>query len=414
MLIGLVILSLIITDFPIWGRATSITASVVAFLLFIRWHSSLEEIKKTKKVVLEGCNGEWAQQCYFPFLVAEADKRNTELWALDFGSQIKLSSPSVTALWQSSRGKGKSCYLDKSSSRVTLDKPDEVSYVFVVTPDRCHADVAAFWLERLAPEGKIFIEKPLDANVAAAERLGGKESIFAFDHYLARAYPFLLESARYLKQIGGVRKIEFHLLEDFDRLKRRAETLDKGAIFDLFCHVLAVVCAAVSHKTTCPATELENIKKLDKVKVKAAQYADCPISGDTFSRINFTVNRDIEVVSDVGYYIGNKQDKFMKLHGTKGRIELNFVRDEFAIFDAQDKLLKKEKLLADSVETYLEKLLPGKKQPLSLPGVLSFDAALEILKILDKAKQQIGKMPVYQYNDSIDEILEILGEGELN
>ncbi len=36
----------------------------------------------------------------------------------------------------------------------------------------------------------------------------------------------------------------------------------------------------------------------------------------------------------------------------------------------------------------------------------------ELLKSIIAAKQQIGKMAVYQYNDSIDKILEILGERE--
>ena len=370
-----------------------------------------------KKVILEGCNGEWAQKYYLPFLVEEAGKGAIELWAVDMESQIKLSDPSVTALWQVAQSKGKACYLDKTKNKESYETVSNVNYVFIVTPDQSHCQIAEFWLERLAPQGKIFIEKPLDASVGTALKLEenieekGEEAVFAFDHYLARAYPFLRHKDYYLKEIGGVKNIEFNILEPSRIPRKRANTLDKGMIFDLFCHVLALVCAVVSRDLSCSAGKLPAVKLKG---VKAARYAGCPISGETFVWINFMVNRDIEVVSDVGYYVGNKQDKFMKLHGTKGRIEFDFVRDEFAIFDARDKLLKKEKLLADHVGTYLEKLLPEKKQPLSLPGVLSFDAAFEILKILDKAKQQIGKMPVYQYNDSIDKILEILGERELH
>jgi len=128
--------------------------------------------------------------------------------------------------------------------------------------------------------------------------------------------------------------------------------------------------------------------------------------------IQFAVNPSIEVVSKVGYYVGNNQEKCMKLVGTKGRIELNFVNDEFSIFDARGKLKKKEGLLKSHVETFLEMLLSGKRGPLSIPGVLSFDAALEILNTLDEAKRRIGKMPVYQPHDSVDQILKILGERE--
>jgi len=236
MLVGFVALCLV-TNAPVWALAGAIVALGVAAWLFVRWSSSLQEISKTKKVVLEGCNGDWAQQRYLSFLTAEADKQNTELWALDLAPQIKLANPSITALWQSSRGKGKARYIDKSSSRETLDRPDDVSHIFIVTPDKFHAEVATFWLERLASDGRVFIEKPLDASVAAAGRLekalkekGAIESVYAFDHYLARAYPFLHKCSRYVEKIGGISQIEVRILEPDGISEERASTLD-GASF---------------------------------------------------------------------------------------------------------------------------------------------------------------------------------------
>ncbi len=410
MLIGFVILSLL-TDTPTWGQAGVITALLVAALLFVRWHLSLQEIKKTTKVVLEGCNGEWAQQRYLPFLVDVADKRNTELWAVDLDPQIKLASPGVTALWQSSRSKGKSCYIDDSSGRQTIEKPDEVSHVFIITPDSCHSKKAAFWLERLAPEGRIFIEKPLDASIKAAGRLKGAlkrkeaaDSIYAFDHYLARAYPFLHKSNRYIKEIGGVDTVEFHLLEPDGIPEGRASTFDKGVIFDLFCHILAVVGAAVNQNTTCPP---DTIKTVKLGKVRRAQYKDCPISGETCALVPFTIkhnNHAVKVVSKIGYCVGSEQGKFMRLSGPKGRIELDFVNDKFTVAKSPPR-----DLCPQHVETFLEKLLFGKKDPLSAPGVLSFDTALEILKKLGEAKRQIGnKLPEYQCKDSINKIQKIM------
>ena len=101
----------------------------------------------------------------------------------------------------------------------------------------------------------------------------------------------------------------------------------------------------------------------------------------------------------------------MRVYGTKGEIELNFVEDKFFVFDLQRRQQKEGRLNAKHVKRFLEELLSGDKHPLSVPGVISFDAALEILKILDKAKRKIGsKLPEYQCNDSIDNILEILKE----
>lgn len=370
-----------------------------------------------KRVILEGCNGDWSQKQYLPVLAKEADKGDVELWTVDIEPQMKLTTPEVTTLWQRAESKGKACYLDKRKDRETYERLSNVDYVFIVTSDQYHCQVAKFWLERLASEGKIFIEKPLDDRLAVAEMLkkhieakGAKESVFGFDHYLARAYPFLLKSGLYSKQIGDSIRIEFHLLDDYGELIKRAGTLDRGAIFDLFCHVLAVVCATVSQNTTCLATELATIE-LDETK--AARHSAHPISGETFARIKFTVNRNRanrRVTSDVGYHQGGGGSKFMRLEGTGGKIELDFARDEFAIFESQGKLLGKGKLLDKHVERFLEEIVLENKHPLSVPGVLSFEAALEILKILDEAKAKISKLFEYECNDSYQKILGILGE----
>lgn len=407
-LIGLVVALFLVADSPLWGRGLATAALVIAFFLGIGWYSSLKQIGKGRKVILEGCNGEWAQERYLPLLAGEAAKGNIELWAVDIEPQIKLSTPSVATQWRIAQSKGNACYLDKTRDKEAYEVVFNANYVFIVTPDRSHCQIAEFWLERLAPKGRIFIEKPLDASVGSGLKLKekieetGEETVFAFDHFLADAYPFLQNKVSYLGEIGEIRKIECNILEPDKIPPEREKTLDKGMIFDLFCHVLALVGAVVKQNSSYSEARFQGIK----LDVKAARYVGCPISGETFSLIKFMVNNDVEVTSAVGKCVGTFEDKFMELHGANGKVKLDFIRDEFAIFDAQDKLLKKEKLLADYVETYLGKLLPGKKQPLSLPGVLSFDAAFEILTILDEAKRQVDKMPEYQCNESIGEILE--------
>ena len=102
----------------------------------------------------------------------------------------------------------------------------------------------------------------------------------------------------------------------------------------------------------------------------------------------------------------------MMLEGTNGKARLDLDRDTFAIFDSQERQIKDGELFSRHVESFLEELLPGKKHPLSLPGVLSMDAALEILNRLDEAKKQITKMPEYHFGESTDEILERLKRGD--
>lgn len=362
-----------------------------------------------KKVILEGCNGDWAQKRYLPFLVEKAAKEEIELWAVDIKDKIKLGSIQVEEDWRVARSKNRACYLNKSKDTQTYGELSNANYIFIITPDQFHSKIARGWLDGLAPGGRIFIEKPLDASVRSALRLRGKieekkgeEAVFAFDHYLANVYPFLREKTPYLEEIGEVKRIEFHLLEPSGILPEREKALDKGMILDLLCHVLAVVCAVFNRNLTYSATKLPAVKL---EKVKAAQYAGCPISGETFALTKFMVNHDIEAVSVVGKGVGTSEDKFMRLYGSNGGIKLDFVDNEFSVFDSQGRQRKQGRLNSKHVGSFLEEVLPGKKHPLLVPGVLSFDAALEILTILDEARKQVDRMPEYRCNESISQIL---------
>ena len=372
-----------------------------------------------KKIILEGCNGEWAQERYLPTLTKKAAGGEIQLWAVDIEDSMKLGSPLVKKEWQVAQSENGAHYLNKNRDRQTYSAFSNADYVFVVAPDRVHSKIVRCWLDRLAPEGKIFIEKPLAASVSSAYRLKKeieakekKEAVFAFDHYLARAYPFLLESNRYLEQIGGVEKIEFHLLEYGEIPPERVKTLDKGMIFDLFCHALALVCAVVSQNLTCSAAKL---KTVEPKGVKAARYINCPSSGETFALIELTIDSNIKVLTAVGKCVGDSDEKFIKIYGREEQIikvEFSTKKDKLSIIESQGETKEYPEREPRHVESFLEGVLQGKDPSLMLPGVISFDAALGILKILGKAKQQskqqIGKMPVYQCNDSIDKILEIL------
>lgn len=406
-LIGLAVLFYGVAGFPSWAKWLAIAFSALALLLGIRWWFSLKGIKKERKIVLEGCNGEWAQKWYFPCLLRKAANGAIELWAVDIDPEIRLNSPGSTTLWHVAQSKGKACYLDKTRDKKTYQRLSNIDNVFVVTPDKYHCEIGKFWLERLIQKGRIFIEKPLDTSVKRAEELRNRANerniVYCFDHYLARAYPFLKKKTSYLRQIGKITRIDFHILEDSRIPLEKKGTSDKGMIFVLCCHVLAVVCAMVDHDSTSLTTKLP---KVELEQVKAAHYSGCPISGETFASIKFMVNNNIEVVSTIGKCVGTYEDKFMKLYGSNGSIKLDFVEDTFSVFNSQGSQQKQGKLNPKHIETFVEEVLMSNKNPLSIPGVLSFDTAFEILTILDKAKKKIGKMPEYQCQETVSEILE--------
>jgi predicted dehydrogenase len=354
-----------------------------------------------KQVVLEGCNGEWAQACYLPFLASKAKESIIQLWAIDIESQIKLVSPKVAASWREVKNKGNARYLDKTGNPEFFKAINKANYVFIVTPDRTHCDVAETYMGRLNADGSIFIEKPLDASLKRARamknRMGGAEILYGFDHYLAKVYPLLQKHS--LGKIGEISKIEFNILEAGGISAETAGTLDKGVIFDLFCHILAVVGVVLSRD----ASSGEAILKAAIIRdVVSAQYSNCPISGETYARIEFSIGSNTQVIATVGKGIGDSNDKCMIIYGEKGQKKLDFGNNQSDV-SHQNQHQDKEPLEPRPVESFLNTILQ-QKQPLSAPGVFSFDAALIILEKLDEAKKKAGKMLHYNIGTSAKQI----------
>lgn len=345
-----------------------------------------------KKVVLEGCNGEWAQKCYLPFLVREAVKGNIELWSVDIEPQIKLGDNRVAALWQDAQGKGNACYLDKIKNKQYYEILSSVDYVFIVIPDRCHCEVVEFWLSRLSITGKIFIEKPLDASIQAAEQLKANipnnNAVYGFDHYLASLYPFLLRERQYLAKIGDIESLEINILENDAIPPHQVQTLKEGVIFDLFPHILAVSAVVVEEKLT-PTEDI--LQKAEFVDGARAKYKGWPFSSETCARIKFLVgNKRVSVSGRVGKGIGETPDKQMIIYGTHGRnIEIDFQNDSFSVNGEP-----KRNLESKHVESFLETVLDGCSID-SAPGVLSFGAAFAILKWLSDIRNKTIMEPDY-------------------
>ncbi|MGA8848673.1 MAG: Gfo/Idh/MocA family oxidoreductase [Dehalococcoidia bacterium] len=356
--------------------AVSIFIIAVSIFITYRGFNSIRKLNIEKRVILAGCNGEWAQERYLPFLIEQANSGDITLWATDIQSEIKLNSHRSHSLWQTAKSNGKACYLDMTKGVESYEIPWNVDYVFIVTPDRCHCEVAEFWLSRLSTDGKIFIEKPLDASIEAAERLKAKilnnNVVYGFDHYLAELHPFLRGVRSYLRRIGEPESLEVKILENAEIPFKKVNTLKEGVIFDLFPHVLAVS-AAVVEKKLAPT---EAIFQTVALKERAlAKYKGWPFSSETYARIKFLIgDRRVSVSGMVGKGIGETSDKQMVIHGTRRRkIEIDF--------QAHSVNGKKRKLESKHVESFLEAVLAGSCID-SAPGVLSFNAAFAILKLL--------------------------------
>ncbi|MFO8101530.1 MAG: hypothetical protein R6U37_05100 [Dehalococcoidia bacterium] len=362
-----------------------------------------------KKIILEGCNTEWAQLHYLPTLLESVQEGKTELLAIGIEPEIRLGDPYIKKLWHVLAHSRSVRYINKND-RQHSDTSD-ITHVFVVTPDRYHSSVASYWLDHIDPRGNIFVEKPLDVSVLSAlalkekiEREQKRNTVFAFDHYLARAWPFLRLKRECLREIGELKSIDFSILESSSIPPHREQSLDKGIIFDLFCHILAIVGVLVEGDSTVPKLSFQRIK-LDKVKV--AQYVGCPICGETFALLDFTIG-DLPVRAIMGKYVAS-DTKAMNICGSRGRIQLDFLKDEFEIFDSQDNRKEYGHLNPQHVEIFIKKAIKEIDVTLS-DGILSFEAAFEILMILNQVKAQIQEMPLYQPLTPFDQIFKELGD----
>lgn len=355
-----------------------------------------------KKIILEGCNGEWAQKRYLPLLIEKILKENFELWAIDIDSWIKLSDSKLVELWKTAQSKNKAHYLDKIKNKKSYERLSDADYVFIVTPDRFHCDIAESWLGRLKQHGRIFIEKPLDASMQRAKKLKKKVSdsdiIYGVDHYLAKIHPFLQNKIGYLEEIGQIEKIKICILESSDISENRTKSLEGGMIFDLFSHVLPLLSGVLNLK------HLSTVIKLDEVK--AAKYSGTPIPGETFSWIKFHSD-DVEIEAMVGKSVGTSNDRFMEICGSEGEIHLDFDKAKFFVFNSHNCIKEQRNLNSQHIESFLEEILQG-REPLSVPGVLSFDESFETLLVLDNIKKRIERVSEYRKNEPISDILKKL------
>ncbi len=378
------------------GRGLISVASLIVLALLVAsimvavvGYRSIERVGKESRVVLVGCNSDWAQQRYLPLLIDKANHGDITLWATDIQPEIELNTPGILSLWQAAKSRGRAVYLDMRKSVASHEVPCDIDYVFIVTPDRCHCKVAEFWLSRLSTTGKVFIEKPLDASIQAAEQLKARLSdnnvVYGFDHYLASLYPFLRRQSQYLKKIGGIRSLEIRILEKNEIPPNRVDTLREGVIFDLFSHALAVSAAVVGKKL---APTEDTLRKTERGKWRRVKYRGCPLLEETWAHFELTIENKM-VTGVVGKGVG-KTDKRMSIYGTSGRkIEIDFEADSFSVNGRVE-----GKLDSKHVESFLKAVLKGSNID-SAPGVMSFGAAFEILRLLSCIRDKTNMGPDY-------------------
>jgi predicted dehydrogenase len=413
-----------LTAYP-WACVNQWTAIFIMGLAIISgssWYVALKNVDRNKIVVLEGGNGDWAQKQYLPVLLDKIhDDFNIlkfKLFVVDISNKITITSNEVFEKWCEANKKDEAGYINKKNQTREYKALMKSDVVFIVSPPKYHLEIAEFWLPRLTSNGKIYIEKPLDASLDAANVFGDKLTkkkiknvLFGYDHYLARVYPFIKEKDAIIHKIDGIKCIEFRTLEDYKIPEFRASTLNDGLINDLFCHVLTVVCATILEKTN---TFAETIKKTQIKRVRVARYKDAPIKGETFAWIDFEV-QGIAVQAVIGKCARDSLDimnvenqKSMKLIGNKGSVILDLYNNNYRVTTHDNTTIKPKDLNNEPVKTFINKILDGTK-PDMVPGVLSFDESMEILKKLEETNRSITKpMAEYQIKNTLAEIKELL------
>lgn len=309
------------------------------------------------------------------------------------------------------------CKLGQVSSS---QAPDEDLYgfltadiVFVLVPDEIHVNAANDWLRRAKA---IFVEKPYNRDLKEAEKfeetlttihkMGKLPStiVIPFDHYFGKIEKFILQNNRdeIFRHIGDhIKTIKFSLTENWPIERQRVKSLEYGMIFDLFCHILAIIHPFV------------NLKEINLLRTKAARHHGSLIgSSDTYALFTFNapsitnVHEIINIEGMVGKGVGQKEEKWLELIGPTGTLRIDFRRDGGGIFIR--KHTHRDLRLADLEDGHrnvLKIIFEGRYVDTPAGGMTG-DIALNILHLLFESKVQlIPNLSGYPLFSSTDDIL---------
>jgi hypothetical protein len=317
----------------------------------------------------------------------------------------------------------------------TLDDHDKIWYdhiradiVLVLVPDDVHIRVAKRWLNRST---LILVEKPYNRDLEEVKQFeddlkritnepGGPHPITwvcPFDHYLAKIADYAVnkESSfvpfnreRLIERIGGLKSVEFGLLEAGPVESWRLKSLEAGMIYDLFSHVLAMLDLEVrvetfSHERVNRIAVARH--SIQPIRGKARTNKDTFIA-ETFAYFDFKLfdrngNR-IPITGSVGKGVGDRDDKFLTFTGETG-----WLKCDLNPHGSKEILIKESRDDAGSIATikgghaeFIATLLDGKyiEEPI---GRLAGDTAVQILHILNSIRGRIPKT-MYEYEIGTD------------
>lgn len=267
---------------------------------------------------------------------------------------------------------------------------------FIVTPPETHCAEAERWLQRAAA---VVVEKPLDVDLAPilhlsaeATRLHADRKVFAFDHYLVRADPFIVMwqdcwLAQFLEE--QIHTWRFDMLETCsdDEIRRRVPSLQAGMVMDLCSHGVILLPPVGD-----PATiQLES--------VKAATYApnaclgvttsgrEVLVSGmETFAEIAFTFTSLFESRASglirVGKFAGLRDEKCLEIVGGKARdrrVVLDFVAHR-ASYVHDGVVVRWRTLCRETVSTMVRAIVAGR--PNDRIGLVPPKSVYDVVKAL--------------------------------
>ena len=356
-----------------------------------------------KKVVLEGCLGDWSKKSYIEPLAERARLGKIELYAVDVRDikedEDKAEYYKIPVIFVNRKSKeGKKKY----------NTIKDVDFVFVVAPHEFHCDIADYWLEegRLNENGKIFIEKPLDSSVEnikeLEEKYGEKElndRIIAVDHYVPKIIPLIKELKKTKGNYGKIKKVRINLLESDPILESRGKTLDEGLILDIFPHVLAVFTKVMK---VFDHYELD-ANKFEIYEVKTGKYKGAPITGETSAKIGAEIE-GIPLESCIGKAVGNYDTKSLEFSFERGLVTADFASRVFSIEGDGGSI--KGSLQKSHISMLLDCIIDkGRDKDEILRLSLNFNEGFEIVKVISKIREKTGEPIEYEKSDSLDEIL---------
>lgn len=359
-----------------------------------------------KKVVLEGCLGDWSKKSYIESLAERARLGKIELYAVDVRDiredEDKAEYYKIPVIFVNRKSKeGKKKY----------NTIKDVDFVFVVAPHEFHCDIADYWLEegRLNKNGKIFIEKPLDSSVEnikeLEEKYGEKElngKIIAVDHYVPKIIPLIKELKKTKENYGKIKKVRINLLESDPVLESRGRTLDEGLILDIFPHVLAVLTKIMK---VCNNFELD-AGNFEVIDINTGKYTGAPIKGETFAEIGAKIG-GIPLESCIGKAVGAYDDKSMKISFDKGLITADFTSGNFSMrMEGSEDIYGS--LQKDPIKELLDDLID--KEICDETKVLKNNEGSEIVRIILRIRKEAGEPIEYEEGSSFDDILMKFGE----